>query len=160
MLQQIATDMFAVPGWENDDAATEMTTCPLSEVTSVKHSGRSLSASGRIIRQGIKFESFEAFCKFVDGSSKPKVSWKDKKKHQNDDHGCRDNSDYPSVKNQKFNVEKLNDVLNEDKAEATSVTSLSTLNKLSKSEAKLRTSRFRYLNQQLYTQTGEASFKV
>ena len=31
---------------------------------------------------------------------------------------------------------------------------------LSKSEAKLRTSRFRYLNEQLYTQTGEASFKM
>jgi len=161
--------MFAVPKWENEDAATEMAAYPLSEVTpaSVHLPIRSQkdvktfasSASGRIIRQGIKFDSFEEFCQFVDGGSKSKVLRKGKNSRQIDGRSP-DSYDEQSTKKQKFNVEKLIDVLNEDKAETTSVNALSAMTKFSKSETKLRTSRFRYLNQQLYTQTGEASFKM
>ena len=153
--------MFTVPEWENEHAATESATSVNVPVRSQKDvKTLATRVSGRIIRQGIKFDSFKEFCQFVDGGTKSEVSRKDKKRHQNDGRGRPVNSDKMSTKKQKFNVEKLIDVLTEDKAEATSVNALSTLTTFSKSESKLRTSRFRYLNQQLYTQTGEASFKV
>ena len=156
--------MFAISDWDNEDAEKETATSPVSEGTSVQLPSRSQediktlaqSTNDTIIRQGIKFDSYEEFCQFVDGGSKSQFS-RDSKKSRQDRLGRRGSSDEKSKKKQKFNVNKLIDMLSEDKSMTTSST---TFPKLSKSEAKLRTSRFRYLNQQLYTQTGEASFKV
>lgn len=158
--------MFAVPMWENQD--TETATYLQSEVTDAKlpiiskGDVKTLpkSARGRIIRQGIKFNSFKEFCNYVDGGNKFQVLRKEKRSRKYDSTGYMENSDVHRSKKQKFNVKKLNDMLSEDKDKVASVNSPVTPIKLSNSEAKLRTSRFRYLNQQLYTQTGEASFKV
>jgi len=158
--------MFAVPMWENQD--TETATYLQSEVTDAKlpiiskGDVKTLpkSARGRIIRQGIKFNSFKEFCNYVDGGNKFQVLRKEKRSRKYDSTGYMENSDVHRSKKQKFNVKKLNDMLSEDKDRVASPNSPVTPIKLSNSEAKLRTSRFRYLNQQLYTQTGEASFKM
>ena len=157
--------MFAVPMWENQD--TETATCQQSEVTDAKlpiisQNVKTLPkrARGRIIRQGIKFNSFQEFRHYVDGGQKIQVLRKEKRDRKYDNTGHLEDSDVHRSKKQKFNAKKLNDMLSEDKGKVSSVNSPVTPIKLSNSEAKLRTSRFRYLNQQLYTQTGEASFKV
>ena len=158
--------MFAVPMWENEDRETA--TSQLSEVTDAKlpiispGDVKTLpkSARGWIIRQGIKFNSFKEFCHYVDGENKLHVLRKDERSRKCDSTGHLESSDVHISKKQKFNVEKLTDMLSEDKGKVASVNSPLNPIKLSNSEAKIRTSRFRYLNQQLYTQTGEASFKV
>ncbi len=115
---------------------------------SLKKSG-SLSEIGSILKKGIKFSNLEDFVKFVDGGKKRK-----RKEREEEEEGTvtkkakisRSNEVEPA---KSFDINKLRTVLSNAKNEEES-----------KEKLKLKSSRFRYLNELLYTQTGSQSQKM
>jgi hypothetical protein len=114
------------------------------------------SPVGSLLSRGIRFASFDDFCKFVDGSGKKekkeKKEKKKRKREEEEDNDDVDNGNQSKKQKLQFDVSKLKSVLESQSNSPAAAPS--------KSENKLKSSRFRYLNEQLYTQTGAQSLKM
>jgi len=132
---------------------------------------------GSLLRQGIKFASAEEFEAFKQGRNKKA------KKRKNDDeatatepskkkqcvNGDAENKGQQQQSSSKFDIAKLKSALNQGKeVEPTTTVSAQEESKkktgfepvVSAAKTKLKASRFRYLNELLYTQSGRESLKM
>ena len=108
---------------------------PLIEVE--KKKDKSESSVGEILRKGVKFSGLEEFCKFMDDGKKRK-----KKTHKNDDDDETESaSGIPPAESEPGNKKKKP-------------------SKLEEAKRNLKSSRFRYLNEKLYTQRGQESYSM
>merc|ERR1719154_487398 len=139
-----------------------------------------MKETGHLLKLGEKFSSQEAFLKFIGlpGMTKKKnLNGGSSAVDNNDAEDASDSDDKenevfeavvsPPSKKQKTNnsldIDKLKEMLNEnDNAAATAKKTGNNIHKTLANEArmKLTASRFRYLNEQLYTQPSNAAVKL
>ena len=115
---------------------------------------------GSLLKRGIKFASESEFLEFISGGSKKKKKAKKRESESEQDH-----EESPPTKKLKqgFDVEKLKSVFSGEKvgkksAEKSNEKSGSSV--IDSAKAKLKSSRFRYLNELLYTQEGKKSYQM
>ena len=104
------------------------------------------SSVGSLLRKGIKFANMKEFCSFMDD----KKSKKKKRKRTEEE----EEASLIPVKKAKFDPDRLREVLGRGEAASGSSSTPS------KAKRQLESSRFRYLNEQLYSQSGSQSLKM
>ena len=107
---------------------------------------------GSLLKKGIKFANLEDFAQFM-GEKTSSLKRKREPSGDQPEEEDKKRRKLEGHSNPGFDVDKLKDLLN------TSSSSLSTPSP-SAAAAKLKSSRFRYLNELLYTQPGAKSFKM
>ena len=145
----------------------------LEEVPKKKFkSSVSSNEPGAILRRGIKFENekeFDEYMANVDSGKRKKKKKRKKKSPEKKESETKSgekvvtNSEKP-----KFNIDKLKDLLHHDSNNSDakmgkitkSTTNEQTTPKKNDHLNKLKSSQFRHLNEQLYTQTGSQSLKM
>lgn len=128
-------------------------------LASAGKNSKSSKSSGSLLRKGIKFANFDEFCQFVDkgkNKKKRKANHDDQEGATKDD--VQENPSHQHPKKAKFDLDKIKSVFQKKEKQDENITNQGSSSSVA--EKNLKSSRFRYLNEMLYTQSGSQSFKM
>lgn len=123
------------------------------------------SEVGNILKRGIKFANADEFAKFMSGSKRGKKKKKSGEENlesgvEKFENGEEKLEKTTSSKDAFFKIDKLKDLFNKEANKKKNNDNTGCGGKKVDHVAKLKSARFRQLNEQLYTQSGAESFKM